>query len=135
MALAQVMQLHYPFCMDNDDLESSLTDRYQTTVPARIRKALGLTKRDKLQWLLDDSGGVRLSRKSREEPEHVDPVLEAWLGFIERDILEHPERLVPLDEAWYQATSAGLSGMPATLAEFIAMPLIDDNEPLGEDDF
>ncbi len=121
--------------MDENDLESSLTDRYQTTVPARIRKALGLGKRDKLQWLLDDSGGVRLSRKPRPEDEHNDPILDAWLGFIERDIFEHPERLVPLDEAWYQATSAGLSGMPATLAEFIAMPLIDDNELLGEDDF
>ena len=28
--------------------ESTLTDRYQTTVPEPVRKALGLNKRDKI---------------------------------------------------------------------------------------
>ena len=52
--------------MNEDDLQSSLTDRYQTTVPARIRKALGLGKRDKLEWILDESGGVQIRKAELE---------------------------------------------------------------------
>ena len=32
----------------NHDIESTLTDRYQTTVPETVRRALRLGKRDKI---------------------------------------------------------------------------------------
>lgn len=32
--------------------ESTLTDRYQTTIPEPIRKALGLNKRDKIRYTI-----------------------------------------------------------------------------------
>ncbi|MFM8927879.1 MAG: type II toxin-antitoxin system PrlF family antitoxin, partial [Rhodoluna sp.] len=50
------MQLHYYHLMNPNEEESSLTDRYQTTVPKQVRKALGLSKRDKLEWIIDESG-------------------------------------------------------------------------------
>ena len=33
--------------------ESSLTDRYQTTVPDLVRKTLGLNKRDKIAYTIN----------------------------------------------------------------------------------
>ncbi|NDE68811.1 MAG: hypothetical protein EB057_01910 [Microbacteriaceae bacterium] len=76
------MHMHYHIHMDENELESSLTDRYQTTVPARIRKLLGLNKRDKLEWILDESGGVRVTKRNPEELEHADPTVDAWLDFL-----------------------------------------------------
>ena len=127
--------------MNEDDLQSSLTDRYQTTVPARIRKALGLGKRDKLEWFIDESGEVRVGKKQPEE--HTDPILDSWLDFLEKDILEHPERLIPLDAKWYEDMVAefsgergkGVPGFPPTLEEFKAQPLpFDIDEELDEED-
>ncbi|MFM8927690.1 MAG: type II toxin-antitoxin system PrlF family antitoxin, partial [Rhodoluna sp.] len=117
--------------MNPNEEESSLTDRYQTTVPARIRKLLGLTKRDKLQWIIDDSGTIILRKAQLEES---DPIFDSWLDFIEKDIFEHPERLVPLDDKWYEQMVAqfsseigkGVPGLPATLEEFLKQPHVKD---------
>ena len=135
--------MHYHRVMDDNELESSLTDRYQTTVPARIRKLLGLNKRDKLEWILDESGGIRVAKKESPETEHFDPIFDQWLGFLEKDMLEHPERLIPLDDKWYEdmvfefsgERGVGIPGFPPTLAEFIAQPLpFDMDEALPEDE-
>lgn len=129
--------------MNPNEEESSLTDRYQTTVPKQVRKALGLSKRDKLEWIIDESGEVRIGKKSPPEPEHVDPVIDQWLGFIEKDILEHPERLIPLDDKWYEdmvsqfsgQPGVGVSGLPPTLKEFLEQPFILDlTEELDEEE-
>ena len=42
--------------------ESTLTIKGQTTLPADVRRALGLKPGDKLRYLLLDSGEVRLMR-------------------------------------------------------------------------
>ncbi|ANN66711.1 type II toxin-antitoxin system PrlF family antitoxin [Bordetella bronchialis] len=76
------------------EVESSLTDRYQTTVPETVRRALGLRKRDKIHYSVRANGEVILSRgEPMDEP---DPALEAFLAFLARDIAAHPERLTPL---------------------------------------
>ena len=135
--------MHYHIAMADNELESSLTDRYQTTVPARIRKLLGLNKRDKLEWILDESGGIRVAKKESSETEHFDPIFDQWLDFLEKDMLEHPERLIPLDDKWYEdmgfefsgGRGGGITGFPPTLAEFIAQPLpFDMDEALPEDE-
>lgn len=137
------MQLHYYQAMNPNEEESSLTDRYQTTVPRQVRKALGLSKRDKLEWIIDESGEVRIGKKSPTEAEHEDPVLDQWLTFLEKDILEHPERLVPLDAKWYEdmvyqfsgERGVGVPGLPPTLKEFLEQPFtLDLNEKLDDDD-
>ena len=40
------------------ELESTLTDRYQTTVPNSVRRALRLGKRDKLRYRVQPDGTV-----------------------------------------------------------------------------
>lgn len=77
------------------EAESTLTDRYQTTVPETVRRALGLGKRDKIRYSIRPSGDVVLSRIEASEGD--DPVLGQFLGFLVRDIASHPERLQAVD--------------------------------------
>ena len=76
--------------------ESTLTDRYQTTVPEIVRRALRLEKRDKIQFSILSNGEVVLSRSDRSEED--DPVLGAFLEFLAQDLASHPERLEVVDQ-------------------------------------
>lgn len=80
------------------EAESTLTDRYQTTVPETVRRALRLGKRDKIHYTIRPTGEVVLSRV--EPTDMPDPVLGQFLEFLAQDIATHPERL--------QALNAGL---------------------------
>lgn len=71
--------------------ESTITDRYQTTVPDSIRRVLKLGKRDRLRYSVQPDGAVILERVSPEGAE--DPVLGEFLAFLSRDIEAHPDRL------------------------------------------
>lgn len=77
------------------EVESTLTDRYQTTVPETVRRVLKLGKRDKIHYTIRSGGEVVLSRV--EITEEADPVLGRFLGFLSRDIANHPERLQSVD--------------------------------------
>ena len=76
-------------------VESTLTDRYQTTVPETVRRALRLGKRDKIRYTIRPNGEVVLSRAATES--RADPALAPFLGFLARDIAQHPERLKAVD--------------------------------------
>ncbi len=82
------------------EVESTLTDRYQTTVPETVRRALRLGKRDKIHYTIRPSGEVVLTRA--KVPEGDDPVLTQFLGFLARDIASHPERLQAVDSSLVQ---------------------------------
>lgn len=82
------------------EVESTLTDRYQTTVPEIVRRALRLSKRDKIHYTIRPGGEVVLSRVEAAEEE--DPVLGQFLGFLARDIASHPERLQAVDANFVQ---------------------------------
>ena len=98
--------------------ESTLTDRFQTTIPAMVRKALGLAKGDKLEFLLDETGGIRLSRKTPEEPEeHVDPVLAGFLDLLAKDIEENPQNLREIDDSFWLAIDKLTEGVEVDLDE------------------
>ena len=75
------------------DLESSLTDRYQTTVPEGVRRALKLGKRDRIRYLVQSNGSVVLQRAD----DTADPVLGAFLDFLARDIATHPRNVRAID--------------------------------------
>lgn len=75
--------------------ESTLTDRYQTTVPDPIRRVLKLGRRDKLRYSVQPDGAVILERASPEEAE--DPVLGEFLAFLSREIEANPDRLRAFD--------------------------------------
>lgn len=82
------------------EVESTLTDRYQTTVPETVRRALRLGKRDKIHYTIRPSGEVVLTRAKASEGD--DPVLEQFLEFLARDIANHPERLQTVDAGLVQ---------------------------------
>ncbi|APW42746.1 type II toxin-antitoxin system PrlF family antitoxin [Rhodoferax saidenbachensis] len=77
------------------EVESTLTERYQTTVPETVRRALRLGKRDKIHYSIRPSGEVVLTRASNSDA--ADPALGAFLGFLAQDIAQHPERLQAVD--------------------------------------
>ena len=66
------------------EAEGTLTERYQTTVPAAVRQALHLQKHDKIVYKVAEDGKVFLERAGVEEKE--DPVLGEFLHFLARDI-------------------------------------------------
>ena len=77
------------------EVESTLTDRYQTTVPETVRRALHLGKRDKLHYVIRSNGEVVLTRAVAAEGN--DPVLGKFLAFLSKDLADHPERLQAVD--------------------------------------
>ena len=84
----------------NHDIESTLTDRYQTTVPETVRRALRLGKRDKIHYSVRPNGEVVMTRADASAGN--DPVLGQFLGFLTRDLASHPERLMAVDAALVQ---------------------------------
>lgn len=77
-------------------LKSTLTDRYQTTVPDAVRRVLHLGKRDRINYSILPDGVVLLSRVESSE----DPALEKFLSFIAHDIESHPQNLSTIDSIW-----------------------------------
>jgi antitoxin PrlF len=102
-------------------VESTLTDRYQTTVPETVRRALRLGKRDKIHYTIRPDGEVLLTRAAAGEGN--DPALAPFLGFLARDLAEHPERL--------QAVDAGLAQRIQALVDGVE---VDLDAPLSADD-
>jgi len=97
------MQMHYHVVFHVTDkeiampatleLESTLTDRYQTTVPDGVRRALNLGKRDRIRYLLQSNGSVVLQRADQVN----DPVLGSFLDFLAQDIAAHPQHVRAID--------------------------------------
>ena len=90
------------------EAESTLTDRYQTTVPETVRRALRLRKRDKIQYIIRPSGEV---------------VLGQFLGFLAHDIATHPERLQSLSSSLVQR-----------MQSLVGEVNVDLDAPLSKDD-
>ena len=82
------------------EAESTLTERYQTTVPETVRRALRLGKRDKIRFTIRPDGDVVLTRAV--VPTSEDPVMGRFLNFLANDIANHPERLATVDAGLVQ---------------------------------
>lgn len=102
------------------EAESTLTDRYQTTVPEPVRAALKLSKRDKLRYAIQADGSVLMTRADSDDE---DPVLGQFLDFIARDVATHPERLRSLDQ-----------GLLNRIQALVGLGEIDLDAPLSPDD-
>lgn len=104
------------------EAESTLTDRYQTTVPEVVRRALKLGKRDKIHYSVRPGGQVVLSRVSSAAED--DPVLGQFLAFLAHDLAEHPERIQALDAGLVRRLDALVGGIEIDLDA----PLPDEDE-------
>jgi antitoxin PrlF len=103
------------------ELESTLTDRFQTTVPDAVRRALKLGKRDKIRYLIQDDGSVRITRAVPASDD--DPVLSQFLDFLADDIKARPEHIRALD-----------ADLAARLRELAGQTKIDLDAPLPDAD-
>lgn len=103
------------------EVESTLTDRYQTTVPETVRRVLKLGKRDKINYTIRPTGEVVLTRA--EVSDGNDPVLGQFLGFLAADITRHPERLQAVD-----------AGLVQRLQSLVGDVDVDFDAVLSEDD-
>ncbi|MCY1551121.1 Antitoxin PrlF [compost metagenome] len=102
------------------EVESTLTDRYQTTVPETVRRALRLNKRDKIHYTIRPSGEVVLTRAEAQED---DPVIGQFLNFLARDIATHPQHLQAVD-----------SNLVARIHSLVGDIEVDLDSPLSADD-
>ena len=76
-------------------IKSSVTERFQTTIPKGVREALGLSRGDTLTY--EVRGSEIVMRRSAIE-DSVDPALLGFLELLERDIATHPDRLQPVPD-------------------------------------
>jgi antitoxin PrlF len=104
-------------------VESTLTDRYQTTVPETVRRALRLGKRDKIHYSIRPDGEVVLTRAAAGDSDGDDATLAPFLGFLARDMAENPQRLKAMDADFAQRIRALVGGVE-----------VDLDAPLSADD-
>ena len=103
------------------EAESTLTDRYQTTVPETVRRALRLGKRDRIRYSIRPDGEVVLTRV--ESVDESDPALDAFLDLLTQDITRRPERLQAVDTGLVQRIQSLVGGLE-----------VDLDAPLSADD-
>ncbi|MDJ0687172.1 MAG: type II toxin-antitoxin system PrlF family antitoxin [Xenococcaceae cyanobacterium MO_188.B32] len=101
--------------------ESTLTDRYQTTVPEVVRKALGLSKRDKICYIIHTDGTVTIDRSEESED---DPILSKFLSFLAQDMEKNPQYLQPISRETLQRVRSLVGDVDIDLDA----PLSDEDE-------
>jgi antitoxin PrlF len=99
--------------------ESTLTDRYQTTVPDAVRKALGLNKRDKIRYTIQPDGTVSMARA-----EERDPVVEEFLDFLAKDLEKNPHHIQTISPELLSHVRSLIS----TVEIDLDAPLADEDE-------
>ncbi|MEO1432112.1 MAG: type II toxin-antitoxin system PrlF family antitoxin [Cyanobacteria bacterium J06633_8] len=104
----------------NFEAESTLTDRYQTTVPENVRKALRLNKRDKIHYTIEPNGKVIMSRA---EVKDEDPVIGKFLNFLAQDMSKNPQNIKPISSDLFNRTQSLIDGIEVVL-----------DAPLSEED-
>ena len=104
------------------DAVSSLTDRYQTTVPEPVRRALKLRKRDRIAYHIE--GDEVVLRRADAQSDGDDPALGSFLAFLARDVHDNPQRLRQLDPALVKRARSLVSRVEVDLDA----PLSPDDE-------
>lgn len=102
------------------EIESTLTDRYQTTIPAPVRKALGLNKKDKIRYTIHSDGAVTIAK---DDAAVADPVLVKFLDFLAADMEANPQNIKAID-----------SNLKERVSDLVAEVEIDLDLPLDEED-
>ncbi len=98
---------------------STLTDRYQTTIPEAIRESLHLNKRDKITYTIEKNGKVLISRANED-----DPVIGQFLSFMVNDIKNNPTHIHAISSTLLDRAQNLVSGIEIDLDA----PLNDKDE-------
>ena len=95
---------------------SRITAKGQTTVPKTVRQALGVSYGGEIAFVVDEQGvSVR-----RVETNEADPVIAAFLGFLEQNMLRNPQNVA--------AFPASLAERMAALVEHVS---VDSDEEIA----
>lgn len=79
------------------EASAKLTAKNQTTIPTSVRTALGLEPMDRIKFQILPDGRVELLKAPHQEEEEFDPMVLAFLDFIEADIIANPQILTVLE--------------------------------------
>ena len=101
------------------EIEATITERGQTTIPAAIRKMLGVSKGSIVFKGMPD--GTVIIEPKPEEPEE-DPAIAKFLEFLERDIANNPQNLVPFTKEFMDRVDRLVAGVEVDMDA----PLEDD---------
>lgn len=93
---------------------STLTSRFQTTVPEAVRKALNLDKSDKICYQIGSNGLVTLTKMAAQEE---DPALSGFLSFLENDIRNNPGNIKSFSLESIRQAEALIAGVEIDLDE------------------
>ena len=105
------------------EIPATITERGQTTVPAAVRKMLGLGKRGRVVFRGLSDGTVVIA-KADEAKQGADPVLGEFLSFLERDMADRPYAIQALPRSLVERARALVDGVEVDLDQ--ALP--DDEE-------
>jgi antitoxin PrlF len=99
-------------------LESKLTTKSQTTLPAGVRDALGIVPGDWLSYEIEHDFAI-IRRKAPPiaalADDGDDPAITAFLNFIERDLCRHPEQLRELPQGMIDRARELVAGIEVDL--------------------
>ncbi|WP_267382408.1 MULTISPECIES: type II toxin-antitoxin system PrlF family antitoxin [unclassified Sphingomonas] len=99
---------------------SRITAKGQTTVPKAVRQALGVSYGGEIAFVVDEHGvSVR-----RVEAEEADPVIGAFLGFLEQDMLRNPQNVVAFPPSLADRMAALVEHVPVDRDEAIDGPVV-----------
>jgi len=100
------------------EIPATITERGQTTVPAAVRKMLGLGKRGRVVFRgLSDGTVVIAKADEARAPAGSDPVLEQFLAFLERDIAERPQAIQAVPRSLVERARDLVEGVEVNLDE------------------
>lgn len=102
--------------------ESTLTQRYQTTIPAPVRKALKLNKSDRILYTIESDNRVVMSRVVPEM--ESDPVLDSFLNFLAQDMKDNPRHIHAVNSDMVNRAKSLVDGVDLDLDA----PLLDEDE-------
>jgi antitoxin PrlF len=98
------------------EIPATITERGQTTVPAAVRKMLGLGKRGRVVFRGLADGTVVIEKAEGAKPDD-DPVLAQFLAFLESDMVEHPQAIHAVPRGLIERASALVEGVDVDLDE------------------
>ena len=103
--------------------ESTVTEKYQTTIPSIVRQTLGLEKGNKISYHIQKDGSVIITRCDTK-PKESDPILEQFLSFLSQDMTDNPQLIKPIPSA----TVNHLASLVGDIDVDLDTPLNDEEE-------